>query len=109
MKVARHGQICVNTSDGLTLILDADSLKPVLKPKKLSSMPITSTAFYQDELLVTASADYCYNIIPLSSFSAVGAIRKLLLQIVVLLVILLFAVDYFYDDHSILSGWKQDL
>jgi hypothetical protein len=109
MRVARHGQICVNTSDGFAIILDADSLKPALKPKKLSNMPITSSGFFQEELLVSASADYCYNLIPLSSFSAVGAIRNLVIQIAVLLLILLFAVDYFYDDHSLLSFGKQDL
>jgi len=79
MKVARHGQICIGTSDGFVVILDADSLKPALKPKKLSHMPITSCGFFQEELLVTASADYCYNLIPVSSFSVIGAVRNLVI------------------------------
>ena len=42
-------------------------------------MPITSAVYYQDEMLITASADYTYNLIPLNTFSALHALRNLVI------------------------------
>jgi hypothetical protein len=61
-------------------------------------MPITSAVYYGDDMLITGSADYCYNLIPLNTFSALNAVRNLVIQVVLLLLIILFAVDFFIDD-----------
>ena len=61
-------------------------------------MPITSAVYYKDEMLITGSADYCYNLIPLNSFSALNAVRNLLIQMALLILIILFSIDFFIDD-----------
>ena len=71
MRLAQNGQLCVMTSDGCANIVDSETLRPVLKPKKLHKMPITSCAFQLNEnTLVTASTDYTYKFTQLSDFSA---------------------------------------
>ena len=79
-------------------IVDFETLQQVYQPKKLSTMPITSAVYYGDEMLITGSADYCYNLIPLNTFSALHALRNLLLQMALLLLLILFAVDFFFDE-----------
>jgi len=44
-----QAQICVMTSDGYAIIVNTKSLKPVLKPKKLHNMPLTSCAFMPEK------------------------------------------------------------
>jgi hypothetical protein len=61
-------------------------------------MPITSAVYYGDDTLITGSADYCYNLIPLHTFSVVNALRNLIIQMVLLVLVVLFAVDFFVDD-----------
>ena len=67
------------SSDGFVSIVDSETLQPVFQPKKLGTMPITSAVYYKDEILITGSADYCYNLIPLTNFSALNAVRNLLI------------------------------
>jgi len=70
MRLSPNGQICVMTSDGFANLVSSDNLKPLLKPKKLHNMPITSCAFKADEkTLVTASTDYTYKFTRMSDFS----------------------------------------
>lgn len=72
MRLAQNGRVCVMTSDGFANLVDAETLRPVLKPKKLHNMPITSCAFQLDKnTLVTASTDYTYKFTNMSDFSAV--------------------------------------
>lgn len=98
MQRSRHGQICVLSSDGFVTVVDCDTLRPVFQPRKLGSMPITSAVYYGDDMLITGSADYCYNLLPLNTFSALNALRNLVIQIALLLLLILFAVDFFVDD-----------
>jgi hypothetical protein len=79
MNRSRNGQICILSSDGIINIVDCETLQQIVQPKKLGTMPITSAVYYQDEMLITASADYTYNLIPLNTFSALHAVRNLLI------------------------------
>ena len=99
MQRSRHGQIAVLTSDGIVNIVDSDSLASVCAPRKISTMPVTCAVYNGDDMLITGSADYTYNLIPLNSFSALSAIRSLIVQMIILVLILLFAVDFFVDDE----------
>jgi len=68
------------TSDGFANILDAETLKPLVKPKKLHNMPITSCAFQLDtNTLVSASMDYTYKFTRISDFSAVKTFKNMIL------------------------------
>ena len=62
-------------------------------------MPLTSAVYYGDEMVITASADYTYNLIPLNSFSALNTMRNLFIQMALLLLFILFAVDFLVDDE----------
>jgi len=85
------------TSDGFANIVDAESLRPVTKPKKLHNMPITSCAFQPDRnSVVTASTDYTYKFTNLSDFSATRTFKNLILRLGLLFLILVFLADYFY-------------
>jgi hypothetical protein len=98
MQRSRSGQISVLSSDGVVSIVDSETLQPVYQPKKLGTMPITSAVFYGDNTLITGSADYCYNLIPLNTFSALNAFRNLVIQLALLLLVILFVVDFFFDE-----------
>ena len=62
-------------------------------------MPLTSAVYYGDEMIITGSADYTYNLIPLKTFSALNAMRNLLIQMGLLLLVILFVVDYIVDEN----------
>lgn len=85
------------TSDGFANIVDAESLKSVLKPKKLHNMPITSCAFMLDtNTLVTASTDYTYKFTRLTDFSAVQTARNIAIRLGLLFLLLVLLADYLY-------------
>ena len=85
-------------SDGHVTIVDFDTLEQLYAPKKLGTMPITSAVYFGNDTLITGSADYCYNLIPLNTFSALHAVRNLFIQMALLLLVILFAVDFVFDD-----------
>ena len=45
-------------------------------------------------MLITSGLDYKYKFVPLSSFSAVREIKRLLMYIAITILILLYLVDY---------------
>ena len=58
-------------------------------------MPISNVVFREDSnMIITSGLDYKYKFVPLSSFSAVREIRKLLMYIAIMVVILLYFIDY---------------
>jgi len=79
MKIHRNGTICVPTSDGHVVLVDSDSLTVQSKPRKLHNMPITCVTFKDEDTLITGSSDFTYNIVPLSTFSAVTSVKNLLI------------------------------
>jgi WD40 repeat protein len=85
------------SSEGSAILVDAETLRPVNKPKKLHNMPITSCAFQKDKnTLVTASTDSTYKFTNLSDFSALQTVKNLILRLGILFLILMFIADYFY-------------
>lgn len=54
--------ISVLTCDGVCVLVDPNTLKPIKKPKKLHNMPITSVAFtsFDGDKVLTGSTDYTY-------------------------------------------------
>ena len=97
MRLSQNGQICVMTSDGFANLVNADNLKPLLKPKKLHNMPITSCAFKADNnTLVTASTDYTYKFTRMSDFSAITSLQGMIFRFGILFLILVFLADYLY-------------
>ena len=58
-------------------------------------MPISNVVFREDSnMIITSGLDYKYKFVPLSSFSGVREIRKLLMYIAIMVVILLYFIDY---------------
>ena len=58
-------------------------------------MPISNVVFREESnMIITSGLDYKYKFVPLSSFSAVREIRKLLMYIAIMVVILLYFIDY---------------
>ena len=58
-------------------------------------MPISNVVFREDSnMIITSGLDYKYKFVPLSSFSAVREIRKLLMYIAIMVLILLYFIDY---------------
>ena len=58
-------------------------------------MPISNVVFREDSnMIITSGLDYKYKFVSLSSFSAVREIRKLLMYIAIMVVILLYFIDY---------------
>ena len=83
------------TSDGFVNLVDSDSLTPLTKPKKLHNMPISNVVFKEDSnVLITSALDYKYKFVPLSSFSAVHEIKKLLMYVAIMVLLLLYFIDY---------------
>ena len=89
-------KLAVCGSDGFVNLVNADSLKPIQGAKKMHNMVVTGAAFYRDTTLVTASTDYSYMFTPLSDFSLIRWLTKLLTQFGVLFIILLLVADYLY-------------
>jgi hypothetical protein len=71
MRLSKNGLLGVLTSDGFCNLVSQTTLKPVVKPKKLHNMPITSCAFKGDSEIVTASTDYTYKFSQISEFNIV--------------------------------------
>ena len=83
------------TSDGFVNLVDSETLTPLTKPKKLHNMPISNVVFKEDSnMLITSALDYKYKFVPLSSFSAVREIRKLLMYVAIMVLLLLYFIDY---------------
>ena len=83
------------TSDGFVNLVDSETLKPLTKPKKLHNMPISNVVFKEDSnVLITSALDYKYKFVPLSSFSAVREIQKLLMYVAIMVLLLLYFIDY---------------
>ena len=58
-------------------------------------MPISNVVFREDSnMIITSGLDYKYKFVPLSSFSAVHEIKKLLMYIAIMVLILLYFIDY---------------
>ena len=58
-------------------------------------MPISNVVFREDSnMIITSGLDYKYKFVSLSSFSAVREIRKLLMYIAIMVLILLYFIDY---------------
>ena len=76
-------------------MVDSESLAPLTKPKKLHNMPISNVVFREESnSIVTSGLDYRYNFVPLSSFSAINEIKKLLFYMAIALLVLLYFIDY---------------
>ena len=83
------------TSDGFANLVDIESLAPLTKPKKLHNFPISNVVFREDSnSIITCGPDYRYNIVPLSSFSAINEIKKLLMYMAIVILLLLYFIDY---------------
>ena len=83
------------TSDGFVNLVDSETLVPLTKPKKLHNMPISNVVFREDSnMIITSGLDYKYKFVHLSSFSAVHEIKKLLMYIAIMVLILLYFIDY---------------
>ena len=83
------------TSDGWVNMVDLETLTPLTKPKKLHNMMIQNAAFLEDgNALVTCGLDYRYNFVPVSSFSALTEIKNLLMYMAIIILVLLYFVDY---------------
>ena len=80
------------TSDGFANMIDVQSFKPLLQPKKLHNMPITSCAYLDINggVLVTASTDYTYRFTRLSEFNSLMSIA--MKMIVIGLLVLIFTI-----------------
>lgn len=48
MRLSKSGTLSILTSDGFCNLVSQKTLKPLVKPKKLHNMPITSCAFRGD-------------------------------------------------------------
>ena len=83
------------TSDGFANLFDSETLAPLAQPKKLHNLPISNVVFREDSnMLITSGLDYKYKFVPLSSFSAVREMKRLLTYIAIMILILLYLVDY---------------
>ena len=87
--------MCVMSSDGFINLVDLETLAPLAKPKKLHNMPISSAVFREESnTLITTGLDYRYNFVPLSSFSAMNEMKNLLMYMAIVILVLLYFIDY---------------
>ena len=96
MRLSKSGMLGVLTSDGFCNLVSQTTLKPIVRPKKLHNMPITSCAFKGRSEIVTASTDYTYKFSYISDFNLINSIKGWLMQIFATLVMLFLLVDYIY-------------
>ena len=83
------------TSDGFVNLVDAESLVPLSKPKKLHNMVVSNVVFREDSNeIITSGLDFRYRIVSLSSFSAFNEIKKILMCMAIVILVLLYFIDY---------------
>ena len=89
----RSGQICVFTSDGWVSIYNGQTLQREINPQKHHNMPICNAKWVETQnTIVTAGSDFRYNLVNLRPASSTS--KRLLMQIALLILILLYFADY---------------